>query len=78
MLANPDFYCKIPPSSRHRAVAQAGSALRSGRRGRRFESCQLDSFGFRDAAMSGSEWGLAREIAPAAHKVSIPALPLGE
>ena len=25
-----------------RAVAQAGSALRSGRRGRRFESCQLD------------------------------------
>ena len=43
MLANPDFSCKISSSPRHRAVAQSGSALRSGRRGRRFESCQLDS-----------------------------------
>ena len=42
-LALPDFSCKIAASTRHRAVAQAGSALRSGRRGRRFESCQLDS-----------------------------------
>ena len=40
-LALPDFSCKIAASTRHRAVAQAGSALRSGRRGRRFESCQL-------------------------------------
>ena len=62
MLANPDFYCKIAPSSRHRAVAQAGSALRSGRRGRRFESCQLDSFGFRDAVAAAQEWARREKL----------------
>ena len=62
MLANPDFYCKIAPSSRHRAVAQAGSALRSGRRGRRFESCQLDSFGFRVAAAAAQEWARREKL----------------
>ena len=43
ILAKTNFTCIIPPAFMQRAVAQAGSALRSGRRGRRFESCQLDS-----------------------------------
>ena len=46
MLAMREKICKMLLGSVHRAVAQAGSALRSGRRGRRFESCQLD---FEDA-----------------------------
>ena len=51
------------PGFKQRAVAQAGSALRSGRRGRRFESCQLDfSFpvftGSHQADDSAAEVGL--------------------
>jgi hypothetical protein len=41
-LRSPDEACKEPASRRSRSVAQPGSAPRSGRGGRRFESCHSD------------------------------------
>ena len=43
---------------RNRGVAQFGRALRAGRRGRRFESCRLDSILARWS--SGQDDGLSR------------------
>ena len=41
--------------NRDRGVAQFGRALRSGRRGRKFESCRLDLHLFHPAEMVASE-----------------------
>ena len=35
--------CERYKNETHRCVAQLGRALRSGRRGRRFKSCRIDS-----------------------------------
>ncbi len=43
-LIFPDRKCVMHTFYSHRSVAQLGRALRSGRRGRRFESCHSDFF----------------------------------
>ena len=70
MLANSDFFCfSSPPLFRQRAVAQSGSVLAWGARGRGFESRQPDHYFFSlfykiysgfSARLQSVKWGKMR------------------